>query len=964
MNDPDASAPFLSVPAAVSAARQTAPENRYVDVGLLGTGGMGEVRAVHDAALGRQIARKSPRADVPGAADALAREAAVTATLEHPGIVAVYDAGEDADGTPWYTMRLIRGRTLRAVIDATPTLAARMALLRPVLATVEAVAYAHDRGIVHCDLKTANVLVGEHGEVQVVDWGLAGPSPNPASGGTPATMAPEQVRGEATTPESDVWGLGLILREVLTGESVRAGSDRSRSLAGVGTDLAAIVRRCLQPEPSARYANAGAMAADLARFLDGQLVNAHRYTTVERVSRVVRKHQLAVGIALLFTVVLIAVATTAAVRVVGERQTAVAAEHLAVQALQQSDEHLAQALSLASRTAAAKGMRPEAEVLAAGVLSLKPSAVARGILAATGASPPPRRAPVDLVPCTGTRHPTAFGWACARADSVVLPGPLGAVVDVAARDVASAGEHLVVTVDGNMALVIDPVTGQQVGEIVDLPTTVGVESGSVFAWQAAGHQLARLDPVHAQRVLFDVCGAGVVVAGVEELTDGSLAVICGQQSVVRFTSPTSLGQPLDIDLRDPQATARVLAGGPYGVVAVGTDRGHVIVVSPTGRRFETHLETPVNQLRWTADGRRLVVSVSGGSPILIDATSGARLGRLPMQDRAVVGMSGPSGVIIDRVGGLRWDVDKLVPSTIGAGAGITGLVLGSDHDVLVIRGDGAVDRYDLHTGEVLGHTRWSTRPLKGITELPDGDGYVVVGVEGGLHRLSSDLAQDVQLADIPGRRLVTVGRDLLVLRYGGPGTRLSMDDPMKTFIGQSGPTWFDAGTSPDRRKAAVLAEDGVLWRVPAQGPAQDGGQFPDASAVDVGDSGLVVLAEPDTIALVRPDGAVSRQPRKPGSLLDVALSPNERWVALAGLDGVVTVYDVDAGKVVAVLDGHTERVAVVVWASDHQLFSGSWDGTVRVWDLSRQDRPAEDLLAELTATWDLDVAGALQALDP
>jgi WD40 repeat protein len=99
-------------------------------------------------------------------------------------------------------------------------------------------------------------------------------------------------------------------------------------------------------------------------------------------------------------------------------------------------------------------------------------------------------------------------------------------------------------------------------------------------------------------------------------------------------------------------------------------------------------------------------------------------------------------------------------------------------------------------------------------------------------------------------------------------------------------------------------------------------------------------------------------------LLDVALSPNERWVALAGLDGVVTVYDVDAGKVVAVLDGHTERVAVVVWASDHQLFSGSWDGTVRVWDLSRQDRPAEDLLAELNATWDLDVAGALQALDP
>ena len=265
MSNPDDSAPFLSrqggVPATPPEGEHT--DDRYQDLGLLGTGGMGEVRAVHDGRLGRQVARKSPRANVPGATEALAREAAVTAALEHPGIVPVYDAGHDPDGRPWYTMRLVRGRSLRAVIAETPSLTGRLALLRPVLAAVEAVAYAHARGVVHCDLKAPNVLLGEHGEVQVVDWGLAASGPGSPSGGTPATMAPEQARGEPATQASDVWSLGMVLLELLVGGQPHGGASseelREQLAAGavpavpeedVPVALRAIVLRCLRADPA------------------------------------------------------------------------------------------------------------------------------------------------------------------------------------------------------------------------------------------------------------------------------------------------------------------------------------------------------------------------------------------------------------------------------------------------------------------------------------------------------------------------------------------------------------------------------------------------------------------------------------------------------------------------------------------------------------------------------------------
>jgi serine/threonine protein kinase len=248
------------------------------------------VYAVVDTALGRTVARK----ELLDGADAgrLRREARVTASLEHPGIVPVYDAGEDAHGRPWYTMRVASRHTLAdAIAEAGGASRRRVALVRRVLAAAEAVAYAHTRGVVHRDLKPANILVGEHGETQVADWGLAvsvgdgatGPTALPV--GTPAWMSPEQAAGAPADPRFDVYALGAILLAVATGRppfhdlpssEVLAALRRGEALAPRPEDgpaeLVAIARQALAADPSQRYAGAGAFAEELARWLDGERV--------------------------------------------------------------------------------------------------------------------------------------------------------------------------------------------------------------------------------------------------------------------------------------------------------------------------------------------------------------------------------------------------------------------------------------------------------------------------------------------------------------------------------------------------------------------------------------------------------------------------------------------------------------------------------------------------------------------
>jgi serine/threonine protein kinase len=229
-------------------------ETRYRLIEEIGRGGMGVVYLAEDAELGRRVAIKVLEDG---------REARVLASLEHPGIVPVHEAGVLPDGRSYYAMKLIRGTRLDAFLEKTTHLPDRLRVFQRIC---EPVAFAHARGVVHRDLKPANIMVGEFGEVLVMDWGAPGV-------GTPAFMAPEQAAGEEVDARADVFALGRMLELVVRGEG------------RLPKPLASIWRRATECDPALRYAGALDLAADIAAYLDKMPVSAHRESIAERLVR-------------------------------------------------------------------------------------------------------------------------------------------------------------------------------------------------------------------------------------------------------------------------------------------------------------------------------------------------------------------------------------------------------------------------------------------------------------------------------------------------------------------------------------------------------------------------------------------------------------------------------------------------------------------------------------------------------
>jgi WD40 repeat protein/serine/threonine protein kinase len=319
------------LPGGVSARLPAVPG--YAVLEEIARGGMGRVLVARDLALGREVAVKIP---LPGlAADEAAverflRESRITAKLPHPGIPPVHALGTLPDGSPFLAMKLIRGRTLDVLLAERPSPTADLPRYVQVFEQVcQAVGFAHRRGVIHRDLKPQNVMVGEFGEVQVMDWGLAkeqaSPSFEPAHRererpvgggaadlepglrtprtedtrqgtvlGTIAYIPPEQARGEvgSTGPRSDVFALGGILCTILTGRPPYDGiasrellalavagntADALARLVACGADpeLIALCRLCLKATPADRPADGGEVAELVAAYRAGVETRLH-----------------------------------------------------------------------------------------------------------------------------------------------------------------------------------------------------------------------------------------------------------------------------------------------------------------------------------------------------------------------------------------------------------------------------------------------------------------------------------------------------------------------------------------------------------------------------------------------------------------------------------------------------------------------------------------------------------------
>ena len=315
---------------------QPVDDRAYAIGDEIARGGMGKILSARDRRLHRDVVIKVGR---DSAIDPrFEREALITARLQHPSIVRVYEAGVLGDGRAFYAMERVRGRGLDAVIAEAKVLRERLALLPHAIAVADAIAYAHSEQIVHRDLKPSNVLIGPFGETVVIDWGLAKdlrvaeldaqalPSAGASTSltrvgavmGTPSHMAPEQARGEAATERTDVYAIGAVIYQMLVGEApyVGTGVDEvlQRVAAGVHVplrqrepeippELAAIVERAMALAPKDRL-TAQELADELRRYVSGQLVASHAYSLSTLVRRWLWRHRAAVGIGALALVVL------------------------------------------------------------------------------------------------------------------------------------------------------------------------------------------------------------------------------------------------------------------------------------------------------------------------------------------------------------------------------------------------------------------------------------------------------------------------------------------------------------------------------------------------------------------------------------------------------------------------------------------------------------------------------------
>ncbi len=415
------------------------PQIRGYEVqAVLGRGGMGVVYKARHLRLNRAVALKMLVVGAyarPRELERFLQEAEAVAGLRHPNIVQVHDVG-DLDGRPYFTMEYVEAGSLDQKIAGTPQPAGEAAALVATLA--EAIHAAHQGGIIHRDLKPANILLTADGTPKITDFGLArrleGGGELTQSGtplGTPGYMAPEQAEGRthAIGPATDVYALGAILYELLTGRppfrsDTAIETERqviaqdpvppSRLNSHVPRDLETICLKCLQKEPSRRYAGALALAEDLQRFGRGEPIAARPVGSVERGVRWLRRRP-ALATALVACALFAASLTALALRWHGQRSAAVRA------AVEAAEDELYEAAGMRQRYdfAGAAAMLQRARLRLG---DDGPAELQRRLAqashdprpgAAAGCNPPaPRDRAVGGQ--SADHRPTARGWAAGR----------------------------------------------------------------------------------------------------------------------------------------------------------------------------------------------------------------------------------------------------------------------------------------------------------------------------------------------------------------------------------------------------------------------------------------------------------------------------------------------------------------------------------------------------------------------
>ena len=854
------------------------PRERFAIGDELGRGGMGRVIAATDLALLRPVAIKQILSSAGGDRTRFEREVRITARLEHPSIVPIHDVGRDDQGAPYYVMRRIAGEPLGERIAALPELRARLALLPNLLAVIDAAAFAHARGIIHRDIKPGNILLGDYGETLLIDWGLArtlDAAPDASEGyGTPGFMSPEQARGEPVDARTDVHALGATLFYLLTRTTLLDGLGpavwRVRPTAGVPPpleriarevpgELVAIVARAMAATPAGRYRDAGELAADLRRFLTGQLVAAHRYTVWQRVAHRVRRHRIAVTAAATALAAIAIASTLAIVNVVHERDRADAAGRLALDRGDQmlverasalADHEPARAVALLATLPLASPYLARARDIAAVAAA---GGIARGLVAHRGAT----RA-IELAP-DGHRLLSTGDDGAVRIHDLAL-GTSRTLV----RDGAEGG--YAIWTDGGATITY--AAGHEL-RLVDVATgavralAAGVAIGGL--WRADDHHVRYVEGRTHRLIERATAGTGEAVVA-EEVTAaagvGRAAIVDGEAELRAID-----GEHVAVLVAHDRAHAAAhLAIAPDGrqlgavvegsVVAWQTATGRELARWAVGRvqalfhgpscwfasarRNEASLfalcgSQPVEVLRgdWNAvwsvpAAHGVAFAATDGSLALLDATGIHRVAHHKLGTLAIAGGAGSPYVAIAASDGTVawWDLAAIAPPprAIASGSELVGADRTTSfllaHDVLdiVAVGSGDAAPRALGAAPVLFAGPVDRAGRMVVTRIPPGGQAVPAILDTGSGRLRARPGASLVVGDRAGTTVVARDRVVAELRDGGERVVATLPDEV-TMLAVAG-RWAVAVAAARRLVRIDLvrahSDELALWAAPDQ----------------------------------------------------------------------------------------------------------------------------------------------------